>query len=215
MLFSLSFYGLKKVWSAHKTWCNNSAVYITELSRVPNFHCVLYLQYFSQLFLIVLFVCSCAFTDVYKHGNEADFLGFLQKSVPHESLALPFEPFRFWFRIRKDIHNLKTTPRLPESASRRLSESESRGSANSPTWRVWESMTLRLTEEESFLLKGHGNEADFLGFLQKSVPHESLTIPLEPFQFCLRIRSIFVIKNDSPTRRVGESTRLPIDTIFF
>jgi hypothetical protein len=27
------------------------------------------------------------------HGNEADFLGFLQKSVPHESLTLPFEPF--------------------------------------------------------------------------------------------------------------------------
>ncbi len=30
-------------------------------------------------------------------------------------------------------------------------------------------------------LKGHGNEADFLGFLQKSVPHESLTLPFEPF----------------------------------
>jgi hypothetical protein len=26
------------------------------------------------------------------------------------------------------------------------------------------------------LLKGHGNEADFLGFLHKSVPHESLTL---------------------------------------
>jgi hypothetical protein len=28
------------------------------------------------------------------HGNETDFLGFLQKLVPRESL--PFEPFRFW-----------------------------------------------------------------------------------------------------------------------
>ncbi len=38
------------------------------------------------------------------HGNEADFLGFLQKLVPHESLTLPFEPFRFLLRIRGDIH---------------------------------------------------------------------------------------------------------------
>jgi hypothetical protein len=27
------------------------------------------------------------------------------------------------------------------------------------------------------LLKGHGDEADFLGLLDKSVPHESLTLP--------------------------------------
>jgi hypothetical protein len=32
------------------------------------------------------------------HGNEADFLGFLQKLVPHRSLTVPFEPFRFWLR---------------------------------------------------------------------------------------------------------------------
>jgi hypothetical protein len=34
------------------------------------------------------------------HGNEADFLGFLHKLNPHRSLTLPFEPFRFWLRIR-------------------------------------------------------------------------------------------------------------------
>ena len=45
------------------------------------------------------------------HGNEADFLGFLQKLVPHRSLTLPFEPFRLRLRIRGDI-------RLPDSASR-------------------------------------------------------------------------------------------------
>jgi hypothetical protein len=39
------------------------------------------------------------------HGNEADFLGFLQKLVPQRSLTLPFEPFRFWLRIRGDIRN--------------------------------------------------------------------------------------------------------------
>ncbi len=46
------------------------------------------------------------------HGNEADFPRFLQKLVPHRSLTLPFEPFRFWLRIGVDIRNRKTTPRL-------------------------------------------------------------------------------------------------------
>ncbi len=41
------------------------------------------------------------------HGNEADFLGFLQKLVPHEYLTLHFEPFRFLLRIRWDIPNRK------------------------------------------------------------------------------------------------------------
>jgi hypothetical protein len=31
---------------------------------------------------------------------------------------LPFEPFRFWLRIRGDIRNRKSTPRLGESGSR-------------------------------------------------------------------------------------------------
>jgi hypothetical protein len=57
-------------------------------------------------------------------------------------------------------------------------------------------------------LKGHGNEADSLGFLQKLVPHRSLTLPFEPFYFWLR-HKIFVIEKrlpdspgvaDSPTR---------------
>ncbi len=52
------------------------------------------------------------------HGNEAEFLGFLQKSVRHRSLTLHFEPFRFWLRIRGDIRNRKTTPLLAESGSR-------------------------------------------------------------------------------------------------
>jgi hypothetical protein len=52
------------------------------------------------------------------HGNEADFLGFLQKLGPHRSLTLSFEPFRFWLQIRGDIRNRKTTPRLAEPWSR-------------------------------------------------------------------------------------------------
>jgi hypothetical protein len=54
------------------------------------------------------------------HGNEADFLGLLQKLVPHRSLTLPFEPFRFGLRICGDIHNRKKTLRLSESGSRRV-----------------------------------------------------------------------------------------------
>ncbi len=65
-------------------------------------------------------------------------------------------------------------------------------------------------------LKGHGNEADFLGFLQKLVPHRSLTLPFEPFDFGFKFAEIFVIEkrlpdsacqgvDDSPTRRDGES----------
>jgi hypothetical protein len=81
------------------------------------------------------------FKDLKGHVNEADFLGFLQKLVPHRSLILPFEPFRFWLRIRRDICNGKTfeclkensasrrvgPPRLGESGSR-YGESGSRGS---------------------------------------------------------------------------------------
>ncbi len=44
------------------------------------------------------------------HGNVTYFLGFLNKLDLHRSLTLPFEPFRFWLRIRGDIRNRKTTP---------------------------------------------------------------------------------------------------------
>jgi hypothetical protein len=49
------------------------------------------------------------------HGNEADFLGFLHKSVQHSSFTLHIEPFRFWPQIRGDIHNQKTTPQLGDA----------------------------------------------------------------------------------------------------
>ena len=71
-------------------------------------------------------------------------------------------------------------------------------------------------------LKGHGNEADFLGFLHKLSPHRSLTLPFEAFHYWLRIRgdiekwlgdsasrrlsnSVSRGVGDSQTRRVGES----------
>ncbi len=73
------------------------------------------------------------------------------------------------------------------------------------------------TESKMFFnLKGHGNEADFLGFLQKLGPHRSLTLPSSCSAFGFEFAEIFVIEkrlsdsasrgvDDSPTRRVGES----------
>ncbi len=59
--------------------------------------------------------CPCAIKG---HGNEAVFLGFLQKAVRHRLFTVHFEPFRFGLRIHGDIRNRKTTPRLAESGSR-------------------------------------------------------------------------------------------------
>ncbi len=104
-----------------------------------------------------------------EHGNEADFLGVLQKLVPQRSLTVPFEPFRFWLRIRWDIHNQKTTPRLSDttnrgvdnSPTRRVGESAveclkenlaSRRVGDSPTRQVRKSLTPRLSKLESRLL---------------------------------------------------------------
>ena len=64
------------------------------------------------------------------------------------------------------------------------------------------------------LLKGIWQRGGFSEvFLQKSVRHRFLTLKFEPFRFGLRIRGD--IRNRKTTRRVGESTRMPLDTIFF
>jgi hypothetical protein len=47
----------------------------------------------------------------------------------------------------------------------------------------WELLPLLLLAPTWLLLKGHGNEADFLGFLHKSVRHRSLVLHFEPFLF--------------------------------
>jgi hypothetical protein len=52
------------------------------------------------------------------------FWGFYRNWVLIDPLQyVPFEPFRFWLRIRGDIRNRKTTPRHAESGSRRLYDS--------------------------------------------------------------------------------------------
>ncbi len=115
-------------------------------------------------------------------GNETDFLGFLHKSVPHESLTLPFEPFRYWLRIREDIPIRKTTPhitdtesqlliflteislyrwygesstpRTSDTVSRRLPVSLSRRVTDSAYHRYGESTTPRIVESGSRRLRG-------------------------------------------------------------
>ncbi len=73
-----------------------------------------------------------------------------------------------------------------------------------------------MTGRDRESLKGHGNEADFLGFLQKLGPHRSLDYLLSRSAFGFEFAEIFVIEKqlpdlanprigDSPTRRVGES----------
>ncbi len=60
-------------------------------------------------------IFSRLFKGTWQRGG---FSGVLQKSVRRRFLTLHFEPFRFGLRIRGDIRNRKTTPRLAESGSR-------------------------------------------------------------------------------------------------
>ncbi len=62
---------------------------------------------------------------------------------------------------------------------------------------------LILIYELLHAFKGHGNEADFLGFLHKPVRHRSLTLRFEPFRFWLRIRGDS--RNRKTTPRLAES----------
>jgi hypothetical protein len=115
------------------------------------------------------------------HGNEADFLEFLQKLVRHRSLTLPFKLFRFWLRIRGDIRNQKTTPRLA-----------SRGVGDSPPRRVGESVTLRLGESGSRRLPDSvSRRVGFCMFKRKLGESESRLLP------------------DLASRGVANSRRLP------
>ncbi len=92
------------------------------------------------------------YDDLKGHDNETDFLGFLQKSVPHESLTLPFEQFRFWLQIRGDICIRKTTPHYHwyrELPTPRITNMRSPNSLHH--WYA-ESATPRITYTESQLL---------------------------------------------------------------
>ncbi len=53
------------------------------------------------------FFAFVIFFNLKGHGNEADFLGFIHKTVRHRPITLHFEPFRFWLRIHGNIPNRK------------------------------------------------------------------------------------------------------------
>jgi hypothetical protein len=63
-------------------------------------------------------------------------------------------------------------------------------------------MYPKLNDETYLFLKGTWQWGGFSGVLQKLVPHRSLTLPFEPFQFRLQIRGD--IRNWKTTRRVGK-----------
>ncbi len=121
------------------------------------------------------------------HGNETNFLGFLQKLVPHESLTLPFEPFRFWLRIRGDFHILKTTPRyhrygelptphISDTGSRHLPASLIRGVTDSPHHWYTESVTPQITDTESRLLNFFKENSPYRWYGESSTPRTSDTV---------------------------------------
>jgi hypothetical protein len=103
------------------------------------------------------------------HGNEADFLGFLQKLGPHRSLTQPFEPFRFWLRIRRDIPNRKTTRRVGEPAFECL-----KGNSASQ-----ESLTPRIGESESHHGESGSRYSNFLNLAKIFRTLNGYTSPLK------------------------------------
>jgi hypothetical protein len=99
--------------------------------------CSLYIPSSIPCLTALLLVSRPLYPVLKGHDNEADFLGFLQKLVPHRSLTLPFKPFWFWLRIRGDIRNRR---RLPDLASWRVGESAFEClKENSESWRVGDS----------------------------------------------------------------------------
>ncbi len=58
-------------------------------------------------------------------------------------------------------------------------------------------------------LKVPGNVADFLGFLQKLVPHETLTLPFGHSDFGFEFAEIFVFEKQLPAITATGSHRLP------
>jgi hypothetical protein len=152
------------------------------------------------------------------HGNETDFLGFLQKLVPHESLTLPFEPFRFWLRIHGDIRIRKTTPRchrygesptphISDTGSRQLPASLIRGVTNSPHHWYAELATPRITDMESRLLNIFKEHSPYRWYGESSTPRTSDTVSHQlPVSLSRRVAdSAYHRYRESMTQRIVES----------
>ncbi len=141
------------------------------------------------------------------HGNETDFLGFLQKLVPHESLTLPFDPFRFWLRIRGDILIRKNDSPL----------SPIHGVADSPHHWYVESATPRITDTESRLLNFLKENSLYRWYGESSAPRTSNTVSRQlPVSLSRGVdNSAYRWYGESPTPRIveSESQRLRVSVI--
>ncbi len=94
----------------------------------------------------------------------------LHKSVPLQSLAVPYEPFRFWLRIRGDIRIWKTTP------SYQLRVLVIRGVADSPYQWYAESLTPRIVDTGSRLLNFLKENSPYRWQRESSTPRISDTV---------------------------------------
>ncbi len=85
-----------------------------------------FISYDNQPWIFVFVFCTYVSMPSFLRGTWqlGGFSGVFA-DFPHRSLSLPFELFRIWLRIRGDIRNRKTTPRLGESGSCWLSDSPS------------------------------------------------------------------------------------------
>jgi hypothetical protein len=163
------------------------------------------------------------------HGNEAEFLGFLQKLVPHESLTLPFGPFRFWLRIPEDIRIRKTTPRyhqyrelltlrISDTGNNRLPVLLSWGVDASPHHVYAESATPRIPNTESRLLNFLKENSLYQWYGESSTPRTSVTVSRRlPVLLSRRVAdSVYHQYGESTTPRIVESgsRRLRVSVIW-
>ncbi len=107
-MYSIFFLALKSTWYAGEprwrasggSWCPRLLPTKIRLHLSFNLHHAKQATYIYPHWFIKLWPSALK-----GHGNQPNFLGFLQKSVPHESLTLHFKPLRFSLRIRGDIRN--------------------------------------------------------------------------------------------------------------
>jgi hypothetical protein len=129
---------------------------------------------------------------------RTDFLGFLQRFVLNRSLTPSFELFQFLLRIPGDIHNRKTTPRLGESGSGRLSDLAIRGVDDSRACRVREWFFECLNENSASRRFGNSptrRVGESLSRVRESLSRvrESLSRVRESlFEYCKKIFFFFV-----------------------
>ncbi len=96
-------------------------------------------RFLLLLEVVILRRAASHFKGAWQWGG---FSGVFQKLVPHESLTQPFERFRFWLRIRGDIHIQKNDS--PLSPIRGVADSAYQWYGESPTPRITDTWSRQL-----------------------------------------------------------------------